>query len=48
MICWCNSGTKVVGATNHYLIGIKAHSVRWNLDLTLPGWPDLRLDRLWS
>ena len=29
-ICLCNIGTKVVGVTNYYLIGIKAISIRWN------------------
>ena len=27
--------TQLVGVTNHYLIGFKAHSMSWNLCLTL-------------
>ena len=35
MILWCIGGTKVMAETNHYLIGLKAHSMRWNPCLTL-------------
>lgn len=33
------SGTSLEGVTNHYLMGFKFHSTRWNPSLTLLGWP---------
>lgn len=27
---WCNSGTYIMGLTNHFLIGFKAQSISWN------------------
>lgn len=27
---WCDTGTNVIGVTNHLLIGFKSHSTRWN------------------
>lgn len=44
-ISWFNSGTKVVGLTSHYLTGIKAPSMRWNL---YPILLILKLARTWT
>lgn len=32
---WCNSGTYIMGLTNHFLIGFKAQSISWNPCLAL-------------
>jgi hypothetical protein len=36
---YCNNGTKLVRVINQYLMGFKAHSMRWNPTPTLPEWP---------
>ena len=35
----CSSSTDVMEVTNHFLIGFKAHSMRWGPHLTLLKWP---------
>lgn len=39
LIHWCNSGTKIVGVTNHCLIGFKAPSMRIYDRHRQHGWP---------
>ena len=39
--CCCNSGSKVVGLINDYLIEFKDHSLRWNTSLALSGGQEL-------
>jgi hypothetical protein len=37
--CWCNSGTQLGGVTSQYMIGFKAHTMGWNPQPLLLGWP---------